>query len=300
MHRRAAHAFAAIVSAFPIGALSFACACNKTAPAAPVDEAGAASASAAPAAAAPPPASLALLNGFEGEIDGTLKEAKSATAPVPVSLLVKGDKFRVDLPEQLARRSGSPLGAPSYVIVDSAAKKLYMVLDAQKQVLFFDLNKAPDMMKSLGGSTGGPHGRDGGAPPAPPKITKTGQFDTVAGYRCENWDVASDHRDATVCVANEGASWFSLPFGGDAPEMAWMSDLLDGKHFPLRATGYDKDGKTETSRVEVTKVEKKTLPDDEFQLPQGYAVVDLGKMLQGMAGMATGMHAMPRPPALKP
>jgi hypothetical protein len=87
-----------------------------------------------------------------------------------------------------------------------------------------------------------------------------------------------------------------LPLSGLSGEQAWMSDLLDGKHFPLRAITYDKDGNTETSRIEVTKIEKKTVPDDSFDVPPGYALVDLAQMIQGLAGMASGMHAMPRPP----
>jgi hypothetical protein len=266
--------------------------CNKAAPSAAADAQAAAPAPAVADAAAAAPPTLAFLNGFEGEIDGTVKEAKPNAQPMPISLFVKGDKFRIDLPEQLARNSGSPMGAPSYVVVDSGQKKLYMVLDAAKQVMFLDLNKAQDMMKSFGGRPGPAGHGDAG----PPKVTKTGRFETVAGYRCEDWDVATEHRESTVCVANEGGSWFSIPFGSPSPETSWMAELLDGKHFPLRAIQYDKDGTTETSRLEVTKIEKKALPDDEFQFPAGYAQVDLGKMLQGIAGMASGMHAMPRPP----
>ena len=70
-------------------------------------------------------------------------------------------------------------------------------------------------------------------------LTKTGKFDTVAGYKCENWDVASDHRQGTVCVAQEGVSWFHIPMTGIPTEHVWMAELLDGKHFPLRFIGYD-------------------------------------------------------------
>ncbi|MCL2449156.1 MAG: DUF4412 domain-containing protein [Polyangiaceae bacterium] len=280
-------------------------ACNKSPPPAPapVAEAGIASAAPAPAAeAGAAPSSLALLNGFEGQIDAVVKESKAGVQAQPISLLVKGDKFRLDVPEQLARRTGSAVAAPSYVLVDSSAKKLYMVLDAQKQVMFFDMNQAPEMLKGFDNPGGAQHPGGGGSGDGGPgghrKVTKTGHTETIAGAQCETWDIISDHREATVCAANEGASWFSFPLGAaPPPELAWAADLLDGKHFPLRVITYDKDGATETMRVDVTHIEKKSLAGDELELPASYAMVDLAKMMQGIAGMASGMHAMPHPPA---
>jgi hypothetical protein len=272
-------------------------ACQKAAPAPTSTDA--AVASAAPSSSAPPeaPPPVPLSNGFEGEIDAVVKDAKSASQTFPVTVLVKGDKVRADVPEQLARHGASPMGAPSYVIVDAGAKKLYVVLDPQKQVLFFDLNQAPAMAKSFGAS-GASAGRsaDGGAHSPPPKVAKTGRFETVAGTRCEDWDVVSDHREATVCVANEGASVFSIPFGGAPPESAWMAELLDGRHFPMRVVTYDKDGAAETSRVEVTKIDKKSVPDEGLKVPAGYTQIDLAKMIEGMAGVASGVPAIPHIP----
>src|SRR5579883_1571261 len=63
-------------------------------------------ASAAPSALASPPASLAFLNGFEGEIDATMKEAKTPNETVPLALLIKGDKIRANVPEKLAKQAG--------------------------------------------------------------------------------------------------------------------------------------------------------------------------------------------------
>jgi len=96
-------------------------------------------------------------------------------------------------------------------------------------------------------------------------------------------------------VADEGASWLSIPMTGIPTEKAWMLDLLDGKHFPLRFVGYAKDGTTEESRLEITKIDKKSLADSEFQVPAGYKVVDLEKMFQGLGGMPVPPHFPPGP-----
>jgi hypothetical protein len=241
--------------------------------------------------------SLALIDGFEGEIDVTAKGDKPAEAPVALGLLIKSGKIRVDIPEGLTKSGAGPLGANAkgYGIFDSAAKKIDVVLDSSKQVIVIDLNKVGEQMKGLSAPAEPEHGN--AAPPkeTPPKVTKTGKYDTVAGYKCENWDVASDHRQGTVCVAEEGFSWLSLPMAalnGVPTEHMWMAELLDGKHFPLRFVGYGPDGVKETGRIEVTKVDKKTLPASDFEVPPTYAVIDIGQMFRGLGAMG-GMGGMP-------
>jgi hypothetical protein len=247
---------------------------------------------------------LSFLGNFEGEIDAFQKDNKPGATPMPFSVFVKTGKLRFDIPEKLMAGAGGAsamLGPKAYVIFDSAAKKVYVVSDAQKQVIVIDLNKSGEQLKGLGGGSAPHHP---GAPSAPEKnptkVTKTGKTDTVAGYKCEYWDFASDHREGTVCVAQEGASWFSIPLTGIPTEHAWMAELMDGKHFPLRFIGFQKDGTTEESRVEITKIDKKTLAANEFEYPPTYRVVDLGQMFAGfggMGGMPGGMppHPIPHP-----
>lgn len=252
--------------------------------------------------------SLALLDGFEGEIDVTGKGDKPSDSPVSLALLIKDSKIRVDIPEELAKSGAGALGANAkgYGVFDSPAKKVYVVLDSSKQVIVIDLNKAGEQMKGL--TPPAPRPEHGNAAPKeqPPKVTKTGKFDTVAGYKCENWDVATDHRQGTVCVAQEGFSWLSLPMtalNGVPTEHAWMAELLDGKHFPLRFVGYGPDGVKETTRIEVTKVDKKALPATDFTYPPTYAVIDIGQMFGGlgaMGGGARGMAGMPGMPGGMP
>ncbi len=246
--------------------------------------------------------SLALLDGFEGEIDVSGKSDKTTDPPLALALLVKSGKIRVDIPEELAKAAGPmAANAKGFGLFDSSAKKIYVVLDPSKQIIVVDLNKAGEQMKGFTPPAGKPGG--GEAPKTtPPKVTKTGKYDTVAGYKCENWDVASDHREATVCVAEEGFSWLSLPMSalnGVPTEKMWMADLLDGKHFPLRFIGYGPDGVKESGRVEVTKIDKKALPASEFELPPTYAQIDLEQMMRGfgMGGMGGpgGMGGMPMP-----
>jgi Domain of unknown function (DUF4412) len=241
----------------------------------------------------------ASLDAFEGEIDATMKDAKSKDGPAALALLVKDGKVRADIPESMTKHGGSPLGGAGYVIVDTATKKMSLVNDPRRQVFVFDLDKGSDMLKNLGG----PHPAKPGAPPAGPqqKLAKTGRYETVAGYRCEDWDVTSDHREGTLCVAELAASWLHLPLLGGAPaDKAWVAELLDGKHLPLRFVGYDKDGTTEEGRFEVTKIDPHPLQAAQFEVPAGYATFDLAKMMQGMQGMPGAPGGPPGMPGVMP
>jgi hypothetical protein len=246
------------------------------------------------AAAPPSDNGLALLNGFEGEIDAVVKGSQPGEAPVPIEVFVKSDKVRLDVPEKLAQ-GASFMGPKAYVLFDAPAKKLSIVSDEQKQVLVIDLTKSGEQLKGFKGLGGTPP-RGGSAPQRPTmKLVKTGKLDTVAGRSCENWDMTSDHREGTICVAHEGVSWFAIPMTGIPSEHLWMAELLDGKHFPLRFVAYAEDGATEKSRIEVTKIDKKAPAASKFEYPPSYRVIDMAQMFQGLAGLSSGL---PTPMAL--
>jgi Domain of unknown function (DUF4412) len=243
---------------------------------------------------------LAFLDGFEGEIDGFTKENKPGAAQVPLSIFLKSNKVRFEIPEALTKGTkaapgGSPFGDKGYVIYDGGAKKLWLVDDAKKEAIEIDLNQT-GAGKTFPFSPPSPGGHGGSAPSGPPTtVTETGQYDTVAGYKCELWDIKSDHKEGTVCVATQGLSWMSIPMTGIPTEQAWMLKLFDGNHFPLRFVGYQKDGTTEENRIEVTKIDKKPLPDTQFQVPAGYKIIDLAKLFSSF-GMPSGMPVPPHPP----
>jgi hypothetical protein len=265
-------------------------ACNKSKPS---DDQAGASAPSLPGL----PGLGAFLDGFEGEIDALVKENKPGATDTALAVFVKSGKLRLDLPEKMAQGAAAMLGPKAYVVYDPPAKKIFLVADARKEVIVVDLEKSGEQLKGMKPPEA-PHEPRAAAPEKPaPKLTKTGKFETVAGYKCENWDIATDHREGTVCVAQEGVSWFSIPMTGIPTDRAWMFELLDGKHFPLRFVGYDKDGATETARFEVTKIDKKALPASDFEYPPTYRITDLAQMFAGMAGMP-GMPGRPGMPGL--
>jgi hypothetical protein len=245
---------------------------------------------------------LAFLGSFEGEIDALAKDSKPGSTPTPLSVLVKTGMIRFDIPEKVAAKSGAGtmLGHDAYVIVNSTTKKLSIVSDAQKQVILVDLNTSGETFKGLGGSPPPHHGSPSAPEKTPTTVTKTGKSDTVAGYKCEIWDVASDHREGSVCVAQQGVSWFHIPMTGIPTEHLWMTELLDGQHFPLRFVGFQKDGVTEESRLEITKIDKRVLPASQFEYPPTYRVIDMMQMLTTLGALQGGMSMRPGGMAMPP
>ena len=241
-------------------------ACHKhEAPAPGGSAALAGSGAAVPTAAAG--SSLALLDGFEGEIDLSAKgkfARQEAAQPASFALQVKDGKFRVDLPDSLAQTQNI---GKAYALVTPADKKAYLVLDAKKQVISIDFDKFANQAKALNAAHGSPSGG------VPPQVTKTGKLDTVAGYSCEIWHVAQEKASSDLCIAEQGTSWWKLPLAGVPAELAWATEIADGKHFPLRLVMTENGA--EQGRIEVTSIQKKPLPADSFVVPAGYNVVDL-------------------------
>jgi hypothetical protein len=164
---------------------------------------------------------------------------------------VKGDKFRMDMPK------GDHGADAGYMLFDNGAKKLFMVSDVRKSAV------AVDMVKSKAADAAS-------AAKDPPKVTRTGKMDTVAGYECEIWKIEQKGKKSDACMA-DGLAWFSA--GGDTD--SWLSDTSG--RFPLRVVRFDTAG-AEESRMEVTKVEKKTEDAARFEVPAGYQVMDPSAM----------------------
>jgi len=228
--------------------------------------------------------------GFEGEIDLSAR-AKSKPTPVAFNLLVKNEIVRLDLPSDLISSpdvSGFTGGGKVYGILRAAEKKLIVVLDGKQQAITIDLDQAADKAKSFRHGAPGGHGPKGAPEPStePPKVVKTGKMETVAGYSCEDWDVLSaDKSKLSVCVADKGASFFHLPLTGIPTESAWALELMDGNHFPMKGVGFERDG-SESGRIEITKLDKRTLDAAQFEVPAGYKQVTLDEILGGLGGGA--------------
>lgn len=227
---------------------------------------------------------------FEGDIVLSMKEGTTGKSET-IDYEVKGDKLRFDAP--------SASGKGGYVVFNGAEKKMYMIDDAKKQAIVMDLGKM-----EASAPTTGPHATGGGGTGTSDEdfsIDMSGGTDVVAGYACDVWKVTETNktthkvRKTDACLA-KGIGFPDM--GMSSGKKSWMSKLVTDKFFPLRAVTTE-DG-VEKSRMEATKIDKKTLAAARFEVPAGYTVIDMSDLMKGLGGMGAGgmggMHGMGAPP----
>jgi hypothetical protein len=223
---------------------------------------------------------------FVGEVSMTMKASKPKPETMNMVIGVARPSYRMDIAD--------PTGPKGAVILDLTTKKgWFLIPPPQKMAMEIDFNQPVGArgVPGLGGAA--PRGAPA-APSSPPTITKTGQKETVAGYVCDDYSIAtSDGRKTLVCMA-ENLTWFNVSeFGMQSPELAAAAAFTDANHFPLRAVSYDPKG-VEEMRLEATKIDKKSLPPSDFTPPPDYKVVNMATMMQG------GIPGQPGQPGIPP
>jgi hypothetical protein len=241
---------------------------------------------------------LSFLGGtFEGEITMKVSGAGGGPGGGPKVMVfgIKNPKVRLDA------TGGAPDNPTQsvVVIIDPPTKKGFALLVAQKKAMLIDFDKAKRGASGLPGSKTAPGGLT-----EVPSIEKTGKKEVIAGYECENWKITSKSSRADMCVA-EGIKWVDLSdLGMGSPEVALAAAATDANRFPLRVIAYDAKG-AETSRMEATKIDKKTLDASRFVVPPDYQVIDMSAMLGGIGapggrGLPAGFNPQGLPPGFTP
>jgi len=186
---------------------------------------------------------------FEGAV--TLR--MSAKTPQGVQrqqmeYLMRNGKLRVNVP--------GPMGGMAMIAVPQE-KKMYMLVAAQNTYMEMPLPEAAAAAKSAVGQ------------PDDVKVTRTGRMETVAGFSCEHVQLASRSGAADMCLSKELGRFVNpmegLRQGSVAP---WQKQIAN--EFPLKVTLPDG-----TVPLEVTRVERKRLPDDLFAVPEHYRKMEM-------------------------
>jgi hypothetical protein len=239
--------------AVPVLALAFAVTgCKKPAEIAAADggTTGAAATGASATSGAP-----SFGSDFEGTL--TLHVTHPPAPATDMTFSTKDGSLRIDMPVQG--------GQATHSLFDSKARTVTIIMDSQKLAMTTPLAKAA------------PQGSPGTA-----SVTKTGKHESVAGYDCEDWDIVSARGTHTQACIARGVPFFDFAgMAGPRDTGSWADALRDTNGFPLRAVDLDAAGK-ETSRVEVTQIEKKPLLASLFHVPAGFDSV--------VAGRAAGLH----------
>lgn len=176
---------------------------------------------------------------FEGEI--TMHMVRAGAPEEDMVVKAKGDKMRIDTND-------------AYLLYDPGSNKLTMVSAKQKSFMDLDFSKPGAPQANTSGDTA--------------TIDKSGKHETIAGIDCENWTAHDPSgKKSEVCIA-QGIAFFDMgSMKGGTSTIG--KEMREKKLFPLRSVEYDAAGK-EISRMQVTKVDKKSIDDSEFVVPKDF------------------------------
>lgn len=187
---------------------------------------------------------------FEGTIEFT---ATTERGPISMNYMMKGDNVRFE-------SEGRP-GMKAVILVNVKDNKTVMVMDQMKAYMEFDV----------------PHTQ--GTEKPKPDIKKTGKSKKILGYACEQYLIKDGTRETDVWVTKALGKFQLFRMGGrqqQAEAEAWQEAVKNESAFPLFAV--TREGDKEVSRMEATKIEKKSLDDSLFKIPEGYKKFDSSMM----------------------
>lgn len=206
---------------------------------------------------------------FEGRVDFKISAERGRAESV--GYLIKNGRIRLEV-------AGQKEGG--VVIMDVAKKTMLMIMEEQRMYMEMAM---PDVAAQAAA-----------AKPEEVKLERTGEKAKIAGYDAEKYVAMHQGKKTDLWLAEGLGSFLSMPSGGPMggganPGMqAWERALAGKELFPLRVIGYDGGGR-EVSRMEVTAIAKKALPDALFAPPAGFQKLDMGGMMQGLPpGMIPG------------
>jgi Domain of unknown function (DUF4412) len=197
------------------------------------------------------------LDGFEGDITMHTTSSGAGATSQDMIVEVKKDQLRFDMT--------SPQGVAMHGVFDPQANKVVLYADSTKT--YTDMN--------FSGASGATNTN-----PDTAAIAQSGKHETIAGYDCEDFSVSDPSgKKSEVCTA-QGIAFFDIASlrggapGGSGAGSPIGKQFREKKSFPLRSVEYDATGK-ELSRMEVTKIESKSIDDSRFVTPPDYTKLSL-------------------------
>ncbi len=187
---------------------------------------------------------------FEGVVEFSVTTPEG---PKPMTYMVKGDNARVEM-------EGEP-GMKAAVLINVKDKKTVMLMEHMKMYMDVPMPKAEDMSESK------------------PEITKTDKTKNILGYKCQQYIIKDGDMMSEIWITRDLGTFAMFrmgPPGKGQREEAWQKVIGSEGGFPLSVI--TKSGEEKESEMVATKVEKKSLDDALFQIPEGYQQFDPSMM----------------------
>lgn len=199
---------------------------------------------------------------FEGKVQYAFAEGRQTGQ---MKYCVKQPRLRMEvaMPGKGAEGSG-------VMIMDTQASTVTILMPTEKMYMVMDLAKTK------------------GAVPNDPKdeskIVKTGLTEEICGYKCDEYLLETPTEKTRLWLTEALGSFMVVQSPMDhRPPRSWEKALEGKNFFPLKVIVQTVAGK-ETYSMTATQVEKKSLPESDFQPPADYMKFDM----PAMPGMPQG------------
>jgi hypothetical protein len=212
---------------------------------------------------------------FEGTLTMTVTSSDMRNGPMSQNLSLKDGFMRVDINTERGNAS---------MIMDFKNQQMIMLMPQQRMYMVQPLPQ--------GNPAAAPSPvADGSAPAAhtpPPNFQVTTSTETILGYPCTKYVVTGERGTTQIWATDRLGTFMGFYHGGGPgarraaqPTPEWESAMKGGGFFPMRVISTGPRG---TTTMEVTAIQKASLPDSLFAPPDGWRKFDLGGMMGGMGG----------------
>lgn len=215
---------------------------------------------------------------FEGYITMQITAPKQKD-PMTMNYVVKSPRLKIEIPTQ-ENKKGDTGGMATIVNHQTMEAFILFEMGEKGQTpkkMYMKRNLQEDAERLAGKQA---------KPSAPP--TKTGRSEKIAGYLANEYVSTNDKGEVTeMWLSKELGAFTSMPANpmgrgrGQPPSPEWEKFVKEEGAFPLRVLSRNKKG-DETSRMEVTKVDKTSVPEKVFSLDGYEPMPSFGDMMKGV------------------
>jgi hypothetical protein len=199
-------------------------------------------------------------------------------APTSINYSIKNSLVRIDV---------NSARGPGAMIMDTKTRQLTILMPQQKMYMVQQMgeNATPTALPDgtpIAHASARPNG----------SFTNTGIKEDILGYSCTKLLVTSDKGTAEIWVTDQLGDFAGLMQSGFGRRQAppeWETALKGAGFFPMRVINTEKSGKV--SKIDVTSVDKESLPDSLFSPPDGWRKFDMGAIMGGANPFGGGRPA---------
>jgi hypothetical protein len=217
---------------------------------------------------------------FEGTVNMKISGSEGSSADgMMVKIAMKGDKQATIM--TMPASAGPMAGMEMRSVLDPATNTLTTLMPlppGMPAVPGMAGAKGFKMVTDLSKAAGGMESNSNA------QIKKLTTSQKIAGFDCDDYEITAANGDVTRACITQSLGRFQFPRSGggmgrgpSAPP-AWASAFGNRPAFPLKV--WTTDGKI---GLEVTSVDKGSVPASVFEIPEGY--MDMGAMGRGRGGV---------------